>query len=120
MKSTCPLGYHHIGFVATHALEHMMFSYTWLVPVNQRVLNKPSQEHAAMYNRTSCAQVRELVQSHYGGNWEGTLFMIAYLYYAHLASVRYIYLYICIYIYIYIIYIIYIYIYTCIYMYIYI
>ena len=42
-----------------------------------------------MYNCTSCAQVRELVQSHYGGNWEGTLFMIAYLYYAHLASVRF-------------------------------
>ena len=25
MKTMCPLGYHHSGFVATHALGHMMY-----------------------------------------------------------------------------------------------
>ena len=48
MKTMCPLGYHHNGFVATHALGHIMC--------------------------TSCAQVHELPQSHCGDNREGTLF----------------------------------------------
>ena len=26
MKTMCPPGYHHNGFVATHALGHMMYS----------------------------------------------------------------------------------------------
>ena len=52
MKTMCPLGYHHNGFVATHALGHMMY----------------------IMNRTSCAQVHELPQSHCGDNREGTLF----------------------------------------------
>ena len=39
MKVMCPLDYHHNGFVATDALGHMMYSYTLLVPINQRVLN---------------------------------------------------------------------------------
>ena len=39
-------GYHHNrGFVATHAPGHMMNGYTFLVPLNQRVLNKPSKKH---------------------------------------------------------------------------
>ena len=51
MKTMCPPGYHHNGFVATHALGHMM------------------------YGCTSCAaQVHELPQSHCGDNREGTLF----------------------------------------------
>ena len=41
----CPLGYHHNGLVTTHALGHMMYGYTLLVPMNQRVLNKLSKEH---------------------------------------------------------------------------
>ena len=41
----CPLGYHHKDFVATHVLGHMMYSYTFLVPMNQRVHNKSSKEH---------------------------------------------------------------------------
>ena len=52
MKTMCPPGYHHNGFVATHALGHMMYG-------------------------TSCAQVHELhelPQSHCGDNREGTLF----------------------------------------------
>ena len=33
MKKQCalPPGYYHSGFVATHALEHMMYGYTLLV-----------------------------------------------------------------------------------------
>ena len=45
MKTMCPSGCHHNGFVATHALGHMMYGYTLLVPINQRVLNKLSKEH---------------------------------------------------------------------------
>ena len=53
MKTMCPPGYHHNGFVATHVLGHMMYSSSC----------------------TSCAQVHELPQSHYcGDNREGTLF----------------------------------------------
>ena len=44
MKTMCPPGYHHNGFVATHALGHMMYGYTLLVPMNQRVLNTQSKE----------------------------------------------------------------------------
>ena len=39
-----PPVYHHNGFVATHAVGHMLYGYTSLVPVNQRVLNKLSKE----------------------------------------------------------------------------
>ena len=39
MKTMCPPGYHPNGFVTTHALGHMMYGYTLLVPMNQRVLN---------------------------------------------------------------------------------
>ena len=45
IKTMCPPGYHHNGFVATDALGHMMYEYTLLVPMNQRVLNKLSKEH---------------------------------------------------------------------------
>ena len=27
MKTMCPPGYHHNGFVATHALGHMMYGF---------------------------------------------------------------------------------------------
>ena len=40
MKGMYPPSYHHNGFVATHAFWHIMYSYTLLVPMNQRVLNK--------------------------------------------------------------------------------
>ena len=29
MKRMCPPGYHHKGFVATHALGHMMYTYIY-------------------------------------------------------------------------------------------
>ena len=33
MKTMCPPGYHLSGFVATHALERMMYDYTLLIPM---------------------------------------------------------------------------------------
>ena len=45
MKTMCPLGCHHNGCVATHALGHMMYGYTLLVPMNQILLNKLSKEN---------------------------------------------------------------------------
>ena len=42
MKTKCPLSYHHNSFVATHALGHMIYKYTLLVSMNQRMLNKLS------------------------------------------------------------------------------
>ena len=45
MKTTCPLSYHHNGFVATHALGQIRKGYTLLVPMNQRVLSKSSNVH---------------------------------------------------------------------------
>ena len=77
MKKMCPSGYHYSGFVATHALRHMMYHYTLRAPINQRVLNKPSKKHSlvpAIHNRRSCAQVHELPQSHYGDSLDCTLF----------------------------------------------
>ena len=44
MKTMCPRGYHHHGFVASDAIAHRMYSYTIVVPMNQRVLNKISKE----------------------------------------------------------------------------
>ena len=44
-KTMCLHDYRRNDFVATHALEHMMHSYTLLVPVKQNVLNKVSKEH---------------------------------------------------------------------------
>ena len=44
MKTMYRPGCHHNGIVATHALGHMMYGYTLLEPVNQRVLNKQSKE----------------------------------------------------------------------------
>ena len=44
MKAMCPPGYHHNGFVATDALGHMVYGYTLLVPMNQRVLDKLSNK----------------------------------------------------------------------------
>ena len=41
----CPPGYHNNGFMASHALGHMMYGYTLLVSMNQKVLNKLRKEH---------------------------------------------------------------------------
>ena len=42
IKTMCPPGYHHNGFVATDALGHMIYDYILLVPMNQKVLKKLS------------------------------------------------------------------------------
>ena len=52
MKTMCPPSYHHNGFVATHALGHMMYGHTLLVPMNQRLLNKLNKEHKKIINIT--------------------------------------------------------------------
>ena len=54
MKTMYPPGYHHDGFVATHALGHMMYGYALLVPINQRVLNKLSKEHSLVHWYQQC------------------------------------------------------------------
>ena len=46
LKTMCPPGYQHNGFVVTHVFRHMMY-------------------------RTSCAQVHELLQSHCSDRREG-------------------------------------------------
>ena len=43
-STMCPPGYHPDGFEATHALGHMMYGYTLLLSMNQRMLNKLSKE----------------------------------------------------------------------------
>ena len=43
-KIMCPPGYHHNGFVEPTAFGQVIYSYTLLVPMNQRVLNKLSNE----------------------------------------------------------------------------
>ena len=55
MKTMCPPGYHHNGFVATHTLGHMMYG-------------------------SSCAPVHELPQSHCGDNQDDTLFSYLHIY----------------------------------------
>ena len=45
MKTIYLPGYHHNGFVATHALGYMMYGYTLPTQMNQGVLNKLSKEH---------------------------------------------------------------------------
>ena len=54
MKTMCPPGYHHNGFVGTHA------SCTWA--------------HDVRFIMCQSAQVHELPQSHCGDNREGTFF----------------------------------------------
>ena len=74
MKTMCPPGYHHNGFVATHVLWNMMYGYTLLVPINQRVLNNPSTWVAT---QSHCETL------------EVTSFSWLHICYAHLASVRF-------------------------------
>ena len=36
IKTMCPPGFLHNEFLGTHTLEHMMYGYTFLVPMNQK------------------------------------------------------------------------------------
>ena len=46
-KTIYPLGYHQSvnGLIITHALGHMMYGYTLLIPMNQGVLKESSNDH---------------------------------------------------------------------------
>ena len=44
MKTMCPSGYPHNGFVATHALDHIMWGHIFLVAMNQKVVNKLNKQ----------------------------------------------------------------------------
>ena len=44
MKTVCPSSYHNNDFVATDTLGRIIYGYTLLVLLNQRVLNKLSKE----------------------------------------------------------------------------
>ena len=44
MKTMCLPSYHHNGFVETHALGQMVCGNTLVVPMNPKMLNKPSKE----------------------------------------------------------------------------
>ena len=44
-ENNVPPVYHRNSFVTTHAHGHMMYGYTFLAPMNQRVLNKLNKEH---------------------------------------------------------------------------
>ena len=65
MKIMCLHGYHHNGFVATHALGHMITVCVCCLC-------------------TSCAQVHELPQRHCGDNREGTLLYLYDIYIGHI------------------------------------
>ena len=52
----CPPGYNHNGFVATHALRDMMYSYTLPLPMNQSVVNKQSKDHNISGHKSSTTQ----------------------------------------------------------------
>ena len=58
----CPSSYHHNGFVATHALEQMIYRYTLLIPMNQKVLNKLRKEHNVSDHKWS--KTHRVLKSH--------------------------------------------------------
>ena len=61
MKTMCPPGYHHNGFVATHALGHMMYSYPLLVPMNQTItLLALLVEHSLVHWYQQCVPVNHV------------------------------------------------------------
>ena len=67
MKTMCPPGYHHNGFVATHVLGHMMYGSSYIMFTVHHVPK-------CTVHCTSCAQAHELPQSRCGDNREGTLY----------------------------------------------
>ena len=64
--------------MATNASGHMICSYTLLISMNQRVLNKLSKEHNIISHVK--IKVRELPQSYCGDNREGTMFSELHIY----------------------------------------
>ena len=67
MKIMCPPGYHDNGFMATYVLGHiMMYVYTLLVLMNQRVLNKLSEEYNISDHKQSTTHI--VLKSHKSNN----------------------------------------------------
>ena len=64
----CPLGYHHNSFLATHALEHMMYGYILLLPMKQRVLNKQSKKRNISGHKLSTTKSTQTSQKQYERN----------------------------------------------------
>ena len=104
MKTMCPPGYHQNGFVVTHALGHIMYGYDWLVPMNQRVLNKLSKEHNINGHKWSTthrvlksyrctmniyAVMKIMCPLGYHPQSFVATHIWLHIYYAHLASVRF-------------------------------
>ena len=52
MKTMCPPGYHHNGFVATHPLGHIMYGYMLLVP--KSVQQAKAVIHVIIVNCYNC------------------------------------------------------------------
>ena len=105
----------HTVWCETFLIKLCVFGHDYIYIYNIYIYNI----YIHLRNRTSCAEVHELPQSHCGDNWEGILFSWQHIYYALFTSVRFEHsvcamdqlwpLYIYIYIYIYVIYYIYIY-----------
>ena len=85
MKKTCLLYHHHNCFVPHHALGHMMYSFMLLVPMNQKVPNKPSncwKAHCTQSFHDGDIYIYIYIQS------------ITYIYYIFMHIYMYIYVYI--------------------------
>ena len=64
MKTMCPPCYHHDGFVATHALGHMMYGHTLLVPMNQTItLLALLAKHSLVHWYQQCVTVNHVPKS---------------------------------------------------------
>ena len=68
MKTMCPPAYRHNGFVSTHALGHMMYGYTLLVSMNQRVIKKLNKQISKEHNISAHKSPRthRVLKSHRG------------------------------------------------------
>ena len=108
MKTMCPPSYHHSSFVATHARRHVG-SWTLLVPMNQRVLNKQIKKcnlncHWSLVIHDK--QSAQISQKQDGRNiYNVYMYMCTYIYiyiYTHTHIYIYIYIYTYIYVYIYV------------------
>ena len=66
MKTMCPPGYPHNGYLASHALEHIITDCWYQLQFFGPLV-------ATIGNYTSFSHVHELPKSHCSDNWEGIL-----------------------------------------------
>ena len=63
MKTMCPPGYHHNGFVATHALGHMIYIYIYIYYIScTYIYNNFSQVHRSSSNSLSPSLEKKLFE----------------------------------------------------------